>query len=168
MLDDKLKQIREEEDLRIKLGKKYTLAFAIINAVITLLSWVLSIYNLPIVIVSLLLSLSLFYISFTKFIWLVNSLYRSYWYLAIIFAMMNDEFSLALLVISLFIVVFDIYSSIVLIFSKSVESTSFDKSKSCSAIYAVIEAIVSNIFFKSSSLSSVGSSPPPLPPVLLV
>ena len=92
MLDDKLRVIKEEEDYRIKLGRKYVLAFSIINVVATLLSWLFTIYNWPLVIISLLLSIALYFFSITKFLWLVNSLYRAYFYLAVIFAMINQDF----------------------------------------------------------------------------
>lgn len=121
MLDDKLRVIKEEEDYRIKLGRKYVLAFSIINVVATLLSWLFTIYNWPLVIISLLLSIALYFFSITKFLWLVNSLYRAYFYLAVIFAMINQDFEFALFIIALFILIFDIYSSIKLLFSKSVE-----------------------------------------------
>lgn len=121
MLDDKLRVIKEEEDSRIKLGRKYVLAFSIINVVATLLSWLFTIYTWPLVIISLLLSIALYFFSITKFLWLVNSLYRSYFYLAVIFAMINQDFEFALFIIALFILIFDIYSSIKLLFSKSVE-----------------------------------------------
>lgn len=121
MLDDKLRVIKEEEDSRIKLGRKYVLAFSIINVVATLLSWLFTIYNWPLVIISLLLSIALYFFSITKFLWLVNSLYRAYFYLAVIFAMINQDFEFALFIIALFILIFDIYSSVQLLFSKSVE-----------------------------------------------
>ena len=121
MLDDKLRVIKEEEDYRIKLGRKYVLAFSIINVVATLLSWLFTIYNWPLVIISLLLSIALYFFSITKFLWLVNSLYRAYFYLAVIFAMINQDFEFALFIIALFILIFDIYSSVQLLFSKSVE-----------------------------------------------
>ena len=121
MLDDKLRVIKEEEDYRIKLGKKYVLAFSIINVVETLLSWLFTIYTWPLVIISLLLSIALYFFSITKFLWLVNSLYRAYFYLAVIFAMINQDFEFALFIIALFILIFDIYSSVQLLFSKSVE-----------------------------------------------
>ena len=121
MLDDKLRVIKEEEDYRIKLGKKYVLAFSIINVVATLLSWLFTIYTWPLVIISLLLSIALYFFSITKFLWLVNSLYRAYFYLAVIFAMINQDFEFALFIIALFILIFDIYSSVQLLFSKSVE-----------------------------------------------
>ena len=121
MLDDKLRVIKEEEDSRIKLGRKYVLAFSIINVVATLLSWLFTIYTLPLVIISLLLSIALYFFSITKFLWLVNSLYRAYFYLAVIFAMINQDFEFALFMIALFILIFDIYSSVKLLFSKSVE-----------------------------------------------
>ena len=121
MLDDKLRVIKEEEDSRIKLGRKYVLAFSIINVVETLLSWLFAIYTWPLVIISLLLSIALYFFSITKFLWLVNSLYRAYFYLAVIFAMINQDFEFALFIIALFILIFDIYSSIKLLFSKSVE-----------------------------------------------
>ena len=121
MLDDKLRVIKEEEDYRIKLGRKYVLAFSIINVVATLLSWLFTIYTWPRVIISLLLSIALYFFSITKFLWLVNSLYRAYFYLAVIFAMINQDFEFALFIIALFILIFDIYSSIKLLFSKSVE-----------------------------------------------
>lgn len=121
MLDDKLRVIKEEEDSRIKLGRKYVLAFSIINVVATLLSWLFTIYTWPLVIISLLLSIALYFFSITKFLWLVNSLYRSYFYLAVIFAMINQDFEFALFIIALFILIFDIYSSVKLLFSKSVE-----------------------------------------------
>ncbi len=121
MLDDKLRVIKEEEDYRIKLGRKYVLAFSIINVVATLLSWLFTIYTWPLVIISLLLSIALYFFSITKFLWLVNSLYRAYFYLAVIFAMINQDFEFALFIIALFILIFDIYSSIKLLFSKSVE-----------------------------------------------
>ena len=121
MLDDKLRVIKEEEDYRIKLGKKYVLAFSIINVVATLLSWLFTIYTWPLVIISLLLSIALYFFSITKFLWLVNSLYRAYFYLAVIFAMINQDFEFALFIIALFILIFDIYSSVKLLFSKSVE-----------------------------------------------
>ena len=121
MLDDKLRVIKEEEDYRIKLGKKYVLAFSIINVVETLLSWLFAIYTWPLVIISLLLSIALYFFSITKFLWLVNSLYRAYFYLAVIFAMINQDFEFALFIIALFILIFDIYSSVKLLFSKSVE-----------------------------------------------
>lgn len=121
MLDDKLRVIKEEEDYRIKLGRKYVLAFSIINVVETLLSWLFTIYNWPLVIISLLLSIALYFFSITKFLWLVNSLYRAYFYLAVIFAMINQDFEFALFIIALFILIFDIYSSVQLLFSKSVE-----------------------------------------------
>jgi hypothetical protein len=121
MLDDKLRVIKEEEDFRIKLGRKYVLAFSIINVVATLLSWLFTIYTWPLVIISLLLSIALYFFSITKFLWLVNSLYRAYFYLAVIFAMINQDFEFALFIIALFILIFDIYSSVKLLFSKSVE-----------------------------------------------
>ena len=121
MLDDKLRVIKEEEDSRIKLGRKYVLAFSIINVVATLLSWLFTIYTWPLVIISLLLSITLYFFSITKFLWLVNSLYRAYFYLAVIFAMINQDFEFALFIIALFILIFDIYSSVKLLFSKSVE-----------------------------------------------
>ena len=121
MLDDKLRVIKEEEDYRIKLGRKYVLAFSIINVVATLLSWLFTIYTWPLVIISLLLSIALYFFSITKFLWLVNSLYRAYFYLAVIFAMINQDFEFALFIIALFILIFDIYSSVQLLFSKSVE-----------------------------------------------
>ena len=121
MLDDKLRVIKEEEDYRIKLGRKYVLAFSIINVVATLLSWLFTIYTWPLVIISLLLSITLYFFSITKFLWLVNSLYRAYFYLAVIFAMINQDFEFALFIIALFILIFDIYSSVQLLFSKSVE-----------------------------------------------
>lgn len=121
MLDDKLRVIKEEEDYRIKLGRKYVLAFSIINVVATLLSWLFTIYTWPLVIISLLLSIALYFFSITKFLWLVNSLYRAYFYLAVIFAMINQDFEFALFIIALFILIFDIYSSVKLLFSKSVE-----------------------------------------------
>ena len=121
MLDDKLRVIKEEEDSRIKLGRKYVLAFSIINVVATLLSWLFTIYTWPLVIISLLLSITLYFFSITKFLWLVNSLYRAYFYLAVIFAMINQDFGFALFIIALFILIFDIYSSVKLLFSKSVE-----------------------------------------------
>lgn len=121
MLDDKLRLIKEEEDSRIKLGRKYVLAFSIINVVATLLSWLFTIYTWPLVIISLLLSIALYFFSITKFLWLVNSLYRAYFYLAVIFAMINQDFEFALFIIALFILIFDIYSSVKLLFSKSVE-----------------------------------------------
>ena len=121
MLDDKLRLIKEEEDSRIKLGRKYVLAFSIINVVATLLSWLFTIYTWPLVIISLLLSIALYFFSITKFLWLVNSLYRAYFYLAVIFAMINQDFEFALFIIALFILIFDIYSSVQLLFSKSVE-----------------------------------------------
>lgn len=121
MLDDKLRVIKEEEDSRIKLGRKYVLAFSIINVVATLLSWLFTIYTWPLVIISLLLSIALYFFSITKFLWLVNSLYRAYFYLAVIFAMINQDFEFALFMIALFILIFDIYSSVKLLFSKSVE-----------------------------------------------
>lgn len=121
MLDDKLRVIKEEEDSRIKLGRKYVLAFSIINVVATLLSWLFTIYTWPLVIISLLLSIALYFFSITKFLWLVNSLYRAYFYLAVIFAMINQDFEFALFIIALFILIFDIYSSVKLLFSKSVE-----------------------------------------------
>lgn len=121
MLDDKLRVIKEEEDSRIKLGRKYVLAFSIINVVATLLSWLFTIYTWPLVIISLLLSITLYFFSITKFLWLVNSLYRAYFYLAVIFAMINQDFEFALFIIALFILIFDIYSSVQLLFSKSVE-----------------------------------------------
>lgn len=121
MLDDKLRVIKEEEDSRIKLGRKYVLAFSIINVVATLLSWLFTIYTWPLVIISLLLSIALYFFSITKFLWLVNSLYRAYFYLAVIFAMINQDFEFALFIIALFILIFDIYSSVQLLFSKSVE-----------------------------------------------
>lgn len=121
MLDDKLRVIKEEEDSRIKLGRKYVLAFSIINVVETLLSWLFAIYTWPLVIISLLLSIALYFFSITKFLWLVNSLYRAYFYLAVIFAMINQDFEFALFIIALFILIFDIYSSVKLLFSKSVE-----------------------------------------------
>ena len=120
MLDDKLRVIKEE-DSRIKLGRKYVLAFSIINVVATLLSWLFAIYTWPLVIISLLLSIALYFFSITKFLWLVNSLYRAYFYLAVIFAMINQDFEFALFIIALFILIFDIYSSVKLLFSKSVE-----------------------------------------------
>ena len=120
MLDDKLRVIKEE-DSRIKLGRKYVLAFSIINVVATLLSWLFTIYTWPLVIISLLLSIALYFFSITKFLWLVNSLYRAYFYLAVIFAMINQDFEFALFIIALFILIFDIYSSVKLLFSKSVE-----------------------------------------------
>lgn len=121
MLDEKLRLIKEEEDSRIKLGRKYVLAFSIINAAATLLSWIFTIYTWPLVIISLLLSIALYFFSITKFLWLVNSLYRAYFYLAVIFAMINQDFEFALFIIALFILIFDIYSSVQLLFSKSVE-----------------------------------------------
>ena len=121
MLDDKLRVIKEEEDYRIKLGKKYVLAFSIINVVETLLSWLFAIYTWPLVFISFLLSIALYFFSITKFLWLVNSLYRAYFYLAVIFAMINQDFEFALFIIALFILIFDIYSSVKLLFSKSVE-----------------------------------------------
>lgn len=121
MLDDKLRVIKEEEDSRIKLGRKYVLAFSIINVVATLLSWLFTIYTWPLVIISLLLSIALYFFSITKFLWLVNSLYRAYFYLAVIFAMINQDFEFSLFIIALFILIFDIYSSVKLLFSKSVE-----------------------------------------------
>ena len=121
MLDDKLRVIKEEEDSRIKLGRKYVLAFSIINVVATLLSWLFTIYTWPLGIISLLLSITLYFFSITKFLWLVNSLYRAYFYLAVIFAMINQDFEFALFIIALFILIFDIYSSVKLLFSKSVE-----------------------------------------------
>ena len=121
MLDDKLRVIKEEEDSRIKQGRKYVLAFSIINVVATLLSWLFTIYTWPLVIISLLLSIALYFFSITKFLWLVNSLYRAYFYLAVIFAMINQDFEFALFIIALFILIFDIYSSVKLLFSKSVE-----------------------------------------------
>ena len=121
MLDDKLRVIKEEEDSRIKLGRKYVLAFSIINVVATLLSWLFTIYTWPLVIISLLLSIALYFFSITKFLWLVNSLYRAYFYLAVIFAMINQDFEFALFIIALFILIFDIYSSVKLLFSKSIE-----------------------------------------------
>ena len=77
--------------------------------------------NWPLVIISLLLSIALYFFSITKFLWLVNSLYRAYFYLAVIFAMINQDFEFALFIIALFILIFDIYSSVKLLFSKSVE-----------------------------------------------
>lgn len=121
MLEDKINKIREEENKRILVGKKYILWFVIINVIVSLLTWLLSIYTWPFAVISLLMSLLVYYFSFTKFLWLVNSLYRSYWYLAIIFAMMNDELELILLLISIMIIVFDIYSSVMIIFSKSID-----------------------------------------------
>lgn len=121
MLEDKINKIREEENKRILVGKKYVLWFVIINVIVSLLTWLLSIYTWPFAVISLLMSLLVYYFSFTKFLWLVNSLYRSYWYLAIIFAMMNDELELILLLISIMIIVFDIYSSVMIIFSKSID-----------------------------------------------
>ena len=121
MLDDKLRVIKVEEDSRIKLGRKYVLAFSIINVVATLLSWLFTIYTWPLVFISLLLSIALYFFSITKFLWLVNSLYRAYFYLAVIFAMINQDFEFALFIIALFILIFDIYSSVQLLFSKSVE-----------------------------------------------
>ena len=102
MLDDKLRVIKEEEDSRIKQGRKYVLAFSIISVVATLHSWLFTIYTWPLVIISLLLSIALYFFSITKFLWLVNSLYRAYFYLAVIFAMINQDFEFALFIIALF------------------------------------------------------------------
>lgn len=122
MLDEKLKEMREEENKSIGRGRKLVGSFVIINIVVTLLTWILSIYSWYIALISIAISLLIYFLSVTKFIWMINSLYRSYWYLAIVFSMMNQELELLLLLICVFIIAFDIYSSITLIFSKDCDN----------------------------------------------
>lgn len=127
MLDEQLNKIREETNLNIIKGKKQVICFALINIVVALLSWLFSIYSFPLVCVSIILSIIIFFFSITKFLWFVNSLYRAYWYLAILFSMMNNGWEGLLGIISILILVFDIYSSICMLFSKSVEEYLYER-----------------------------------------
>ncbi len=121
MIDDQLSKIRKEIDLNVKKGKKKVICFAIINIIVALLSWLFNLYSFFLVCVCLILSIIVFFFPFAKFIWLVNSLYRSYYYLAILFSMINNGWESLLGIISILILFFDIYSSICMLFSKSID-----------------------------------------------
>lgn len=118
---EQLDKIKKETELRIIKGRRFVISFSLINLILTIISFVFKIYSIYVAIASVALSILLFFISFTKFIWIINSLYRSYFYLALLFSMIDQGFDGVLGSICVFVIIFDIYSSISLLFSKSVE-----------------------------------------------
>lgn len=121
MKKDFLESIKEETKTKITLGRKLLISFALINIVISLLSWFFSIYSLPFALISILLSLAIFFLSFAKLIWLVNALYQSYWYLALLFAMIDAEWNFTIGMLAIFIIGFNIISTISIFFSESID-----------------------------------------------
>ena len=61
MLDEKLKEMREEENKSISRGRKLVGSFVIINIVVTLLTWILSIYSWYIALISIAISLLIYF-----------------------------------------------------------------------------------------------------------
>lgn len=127
MEKDKLEVIKEETKNKIILGKKLLSSFAIVNIVVSLISWFFNIYTFPFALISILLSLAIFLLSFAKVIWLINALYQAYWYLALLFSMIDGEWNFTLGVLSILIIGFNIISTIMIFFSEEVDEYLYER-----------------------------------------